>query len=222
MILISPTEPGEIKRLLADKARAHPLPEKYGADFLIFAGGLMVAVQRKTVSDLLRSMEDGRLSREVSVIKKTDVPVIIFEGQPEFTSDGHLLQSYQSQYTKEQIRNILRSVCHEGIRVENTVSTEDTVDALLEMEKYYSKSVHRSLLVRPKTAAKTDWGTRKDRDWAIFLLQGFPGVGPVLAAAIFDHFGEIPLTWTCSKKELAAVEGIGRARAEKLWQSLNK
>ncbi|MGC9030091.1 MAG: ERCC4 domain-containing protein [Desulfomonilaceae bacterium] len=222
MILYSPVEPAEVRKIIGDKAKPHSLPEKYGADFLILGHGLWVAVQRKTIPDLLASLEDGRLARETAMLKRVDVPVLIVEGRPEFTGDGHLIHAYQSQYTKEQIRNLLRSIYHEGILVEHTDSTEDTVAAVFEMEKYYSKSVHRSLATRPKTAAKTDWGTRYDRDWAIFLLQGFPGVGPVLAAAIFDHFGEVPLAWTCRKKDLEKVEGIGRRRVEILWNALKK
>lgn len=222
MILYSPVEPLEIRKLIRDQAKPHSLPEKYGADFLILGHGVWVAVQRKTIPDLLGSLEDGRLARETAMLKRTDVPVLIVEGRPEYTGDGHLIHAYQSRYTKEQIRNLLRSVSHEGIRVEYTDSAVDTVDAVIEMEKYYSKSVHRSLAVRPKAAAKTDWGTRYDRDWAIFLLQGFPGVGPALAAAIFDHFGEVPLAWTCRKKELEQVDGIGKRRAEALWKALKR
>ena len=77
-----------------------------------------------------------------------------------------------------------------------------------------------SLRVRPKTAAKSDWGTTDDRDWGVFLLQGLPGVGVTLAEAIWDHFGGLPLTWKCTIDELRKVPGIGRTRARTLWNLL--
>jgi Holliday junction resolvasome RuvABC DNA-binding subunit len=60
------------------------------------------------------------------------------------------------------------------------------------------------------------------RDWALHLLQGFEGIGPDLAAAIFDHFEGVPFRWNVEgAKGLMEVPGIGKGRAEKLWGALN-
>ncbi|MEM3646833.1 MAG: ERCC4 domain-containing protein [Thermofilum sp.] len=212
LILYSPFEPDEIKNLLAGRGIPHRLTEQFGADFLIPRRGFKVAVQRKTGSDLLASLEDGRLAREVALLKTAEVAVLVVED---------VVPPPGSRYSKEQVRNLLRSVYHRGVRVEYTSSPADTVEALLEMERYYSKDDHLSLLTRPKTAAGNDWYIRTNREWAVFLLQGFPGIGPVLAGEIFDHFGRIPLAWDCTREELARVPGLGRRRTEKLWDALN-
>jgi DNA uptake protein ComE-like DNA-binding protein len=52
------------------------------------------------------------------------------------------------------------------------------------------------------------------------LLQGFKGIGPVQAAAIYDHFGGVPLVWTAGLLDLVEIPGIGTKRAEALIESV--
>jgi len=223
-ILVSPAEPAEIKRQLRSaitNAVTHSLPEKYGADFLMMGPPGRLAVQRKTIEDLLASVEDGRLAREIVLLKRTQFPVLLVEGRPVYTTEGNLISPYRSRFTRKQIRNIIRSVQFvHGISVERTDSVLDTVGALQEMAEWFTKGEHRSLLGRPKRAARNAWYTREDRDWGRFLLQGFPGIGSTLAEAIFDHFGRVPLRWDCTKEELLEIEGIGKKRAGELWRML--
>lgn len=213
MILVSPSEPQTILTLLGDVALTHSMPEQHGADYLFFnTNGSKVGVQRKEVNDLLRSLEDGRLVKEVAALRRLQCAVLLVEGPMDFPAEG-------PGYTRRQVRNLLRSVAGTGVRVEHTADLEDTAAALLEMLDYYRKPEHTSMFTRPK-AVKNDWKLTTDRDWGMFLLQSFPGIGPVLAGAIFDRFGRVPLAWTCSEKELREVEGIGRKRARELMRSL--
>lgn len=220
MILVSPAEPKSIKLLMRDKGIVDGLPEKYGADFLFAAQGEWVAVQRKTMDDFLASLEDGRLAQEIPLLRQAAFAVVLLEGWPQFTTDGYLLDKFRKHYTREQIRNALRSLywAH-GLGVERTESPEDTVAAVLELRRWLSKSEHRSLLTRPKHLVGT-WGIKTSREWGIWVLQGFPGIGPTLAAAIFDHFGEVPLVWATTLQELMEIPGIGKKRAVELWKAL--
>lgn len=220
MILVSPSEPAAIKAALRS-ARVHPLPEKYGADFLVVAGGQRLAIQRKTVDDFLASLEDGRLAREILLLRRAPLALLVLEGRVEATVEGNIITPYRSRYTREQLRNALRSLqLVHGVALEYTDSEEDTAVAVVEIERWLRKGSHRGLLRRPKTAAQDDWGGRHDREWAIFLLQGFPGIGPALAGEIYDAFGAIPLRWACSFEDLLRVPGIGPKRARVLWDSL--
>lgn len=221
-MLVSPTE-HELLHLLSSKAISHLLPERYGADVLIIVDGRgKLAIQRKAFpEDLLASLEDGRLARELAMLSQSEYPVLIIEGQPTWTSDGHLMQPWASRWTKTQIRNLLRSVwLAHGVQVERTDDINDTAAAMLEMESWFRKEIHRSLLTRPKQTTHNSWGTSNRRDFARFLLQGFPGVGSMLAEAIFDHFGRIPLKFDCGYDELKSVYGIGDKRAKVLWETL--
>jgi Fanconi anemia group M protein len=220
--LLSPTE-RELKPLLGEKAITSYLPERYGADILaIVEGRGHLAIQRKTFpDDLLASLGDGRLARELSLLAHTEYPVLIVEGKPMWTADGHLMQPWRTGWTRAQLRNMLRSAWRvHGVAVEHTDDINDTAAAILELETWFRKDTHRSLLSRHKSMAKDSWGLSNKRDMARFLLQGLPGIGCVLAEQIFDTFGRVPLRWDCTYEELLSVYGIGEKRAKALWEAL--
>ena len=222
MLLVSPTD-RELLSLLREKAMSSYLPERYGADVLaVVEGHGKLAIQRKTFpDDLLASLSDGRLARELPLLAQAEFPVLIVEGQPLWTADGHLMQPWNSRWTRAQLRNLLRSVWRvHGVSVEHTDNLDDTAAAVLELETWFRKDVHRSLLTRPKTSTKDDWGLSNRRDFGRFFLQGLPGVGSTLAEQIFDHFGRVPLHWDCNLEELMSVYGIGKKRARALWEAL--
>lgn len=222
MYLVSPTDRELLSALkLKASAMSHSLPEKYGSDALTaIAGKGIIAFQRKKFpEDFIASIEDGRMMREVALIKRAEYPVFLIEGWPMFTADGNLVSSYTSRWTKRQLRNVMLSLWFtQGIMFERTDNMNDSVDAILECEAWVKDGKHKSLRTRPKGAASESWGMASKRDFAVFLLQGIPGVGSTLAGQIFDHFGRIPLAWTCSERELNQVYGIGTKRVKVLME----
>lgn len=222
MILVSPTD-RDLLSLLGDRAMSHSLPEQHGADVLVVVSGRgKLAIQRKAFpDDLLASIDDGRLARELAMLSRTEYPVLIVEGRPQWTADGHLMASWASRWTRQQLRNLLRSVwLVHGVMVEHTDDINDTATAVLELENWFGKKVHRSLLTRPKHTVRDTWGKSSQEDIARFLLQGFPGIGTMLAEAILERFEKAPLSWSCSFEELKSVPGIGERRSKALWELL--
>jgi len=222
MILVSPTD-RDLFSLLGAKAMSHSLPEQHGADVLaVVSGRGKLAIQRKAFpDDLLASIDDGRLARELAMLSRTEYPVLIVEGRPQWTADGHLMASWASRWTRQQLRNLLRSVwLTHGVMVEHTDDINDTATAVLELEKWFGKKVHRSLFARPKHTVRDTWGKSSQEDVARFLLQGFPGIGTALAEAILERFGKAPLSWSCTFDELKSVPGIGERRSKALWELL--
>ena len=104
--------------------------------------------------------------------------------------------------------------------MEQTDDLNDTAAAVLELESWFRKKVHRSLLSRPKPVVRDSWGPNRREDFVRFLLQGFPGIGTALAEAILKRFGRVPLSWNCTLAELRSVPGIGERRAKTLWELL--
>ncbi len=80
------------------------------------------------------------------------------------------------------------------------------------------KEKHKGINVRPKP--QTLWGSLKDRDYGVHLIQGIDGIGPGVAGAIFDKFG-VPFTLTVTKAELESVDGVGPKRADKIVRMFN-
>ncbi len=213
MILVSPSEPAEFLDLIPDAVRS-TLPERFGADFLAVRNGLTAGVQRKTPQDIVASLEDGRLVEEINRLKRLDAPVLLLEGEG--------FAPARSRYTGEQVLRLIFSVQAEGVWFLTSPGIEATAAAVTELVGWLAKGRHLSIKTRPKTVDRDGWGRATDRDWAVFLLQGFPGIGPVLAEAIYDRFGRVPLAWTCSEEELREIDGIGPKRAKDLIRCLEE
>ena len=153
--LVSPTD-GPLARIL--EARTSLVTERYGADVLASSPKGLIGWQRKTLPDLLARISDGRLADLLPKIQSLPFPVLVLEGELQFTGDGHLMQAYSSWWTRRQIRNLLRSLWYEyGVQVELTDSIQDTAEAIRELAEWMQKGVHKSLFVRPK--AKNEGGS---------------------------------------------------------------
>lgn len=220
-MLIAPTEPLPIRAL----GRTHSLPEKRGVDVLFAAGGRWVGVQRKEIHDLVASVRDGRLHREVQQMGTClaggglGIAVLVVEGRFTWTVDGEWIeQGYR--WTRRQHRGLLWSVRSRGIWVETTSNADDTAGLCRDLEAWAKKDRHSSLDHRPGPVGM--WGKATTREYASHVLQGFEGVGPELAGRILDHFGRLPIGWLVTAADLEAVHGIGKVKAKKLIGALEQ
>lgn len=211
-MLVSPTEPRELREL----GTVSTLPEKHGADFMFASMVGTVGVQRKEVNDLIASLHDGRLGKELGQLNSLDLGVLIIEGSPHWSRDGFLLSA--RSFTKTQFLGVLFSVQAQGLWCMNSANLLESGQLLISLEKWLSKDRHGLIRNRPK--AKGEWGTANNREWGIHLLQSFNGIGPEVAARIYDSFDGVPLAWTVTKIDLQAVKGVGKVRAEKMISAL--
>jgi ERCC4-type nuclease len=214
MALVAPTEPRVIKTL----GKVSSIPETKGADILLAVAGGLAAIQRKEISDLIASVHDGRLAKELAQMRSLPFAILIVEGRLKWSSEGVLLgRDFGGPWTRTAHRNLLMSVQMQGVKVESTDDANDTVAAVLNLHDYLSKK-HNSLLRRPGPTSV--WGTKSSADWQAHLLQGLDGVGPELADRIVKKFGRVPLRWDCDEKELMSVDGVGPKRAKKMMEAL--
>lgn len=216
--LIAPTEPDEIKSL----GKVSSAPERNGADILWATKGYgLVGIQRKELNDLVSSIHDGRLAKEVAQMQGLKLRGLIVEGRGRWTRDGALINEYtQSIVTKEQIKKLLLTVRSKGVWVDWTDNIEDTCETLRWLKDWSEKEAHTSLHTRPGPTGRDGWGTVSNKDYAIHLLTSMPNVGPVVAENILEHFGGVPLEWRVGKEDLMEVPGVGKVRAEKMMKVL--
>lgn len=217
MMLISPTEPKRIQQL----GKVSSTPERHGADILILEPPVkgLFGVQRKEVKDLIASLDDGRLGKEVSQMQRLAIRALIIEGKMSWTNDGELMKDYTS-ISRSQFRSLMYSIRARGIWVEWSDDLNDTVEVIQGMQKWASKSEHTSLLARPGPKS-TGWGRVTNQDWAVHILTSFPGIGVKTAQSIYEFFGGVPLRWEVTEKDLAEVPGIGKVRAERMVAALD-
>lgn len=151
-------------------------------------------------------------------MRRLDISVLIIEGRFRFSADGNLPTSWGRQWTQKQIYGVLWSLQSEGIWVVEVDNATQFARYVEMLRAWVSKPRHR-FGDRRGNAPKELWGTtRSARDFATWLLQGFPGIGPEMAERIYDHFGRLPWGWTCSRDEMMEIEGIGEKTVEKLWK----
>lgn len=215
-MLVAPSEPRTIKTL----GKSSSVPEKWGADILFPAGGGLVGVQRKELSDLIASVQDGRLAKEVGQLQQVGRAVLIVEGRPKWSSDGVLLRDYGFPWTRQAHRNLMYSVQSHGIWVEQTDDANDTVAAVLNLHEYLRKPKHHGLVRRPGPVSP--WGKASNKEWLVHFLQGLEGVGPELAENLVAHFGgRSPIEWRVGEDELKQVKGVGPKRAKSMVEALS-
>ena len=221
VFIVAPTERDRhIAGLVGDDGEVSMLPERYGCDILWRARGEWWGVQRKEIKDFLASVQDGRLAREIAMMKPLPMSVVVIEGKIRYTTDGTLMiGKWQADTTRTQLEGMIMSLMQKGVHTVWTDDTKDTARWTRTFATWSLKKRHASLERRPGPA--NPWGHISDEDWAVHLLQGFDGLGSEKARAIVNHFGGVPISWDCDEKALLQVPGIGKVLARRLINALD-
>lgn len=220
-VFVAPSERHPSIRGLA--TRFSQLPERYGCDILWRVNGDWWGVQRKEIKDFIASVRDGRLGVELGQMKgHIPMPLIMLEGVPRWTIEGTLADiPFSKAISRREWEGMMFGVMAQGARILTTRNQDETAAMTEHFIEWSAKDGHKSLISRPGATPATMWGKASNRDWARHFLQGFPGIGPTTAEAIIVAFGGVPLTWTCTTKELLAVDGIGKERAKTLMETFH-
>lgn len=225
MIWLAPSE-GAIRAYLGSLDESNSvawktssIPEKHGCDLVIPTKSGIIGFQRKTLPDLVASIQDGRLYYELNQINASATVTQAFlcvESSFSTTIDG---ENYtEANLPVGTLRSIVAKFQHHGVGYLPTTSPRDTVTAAYGVARYLA-SGRAGDIHRPKQVSN-DWGKTDSKAYGLFLLQSFPGVGPKVAEAIWDYFNGVPITWAVNAGELALVPGIGRKKAEALCAAL--
>lgn len=225
-VLVAPTEPASLRAL----GKVSSTPEKFGADFLLTSPSYgTVGVQRKEMNDFVASVRDGRLGKELAQMKALGLGVLLIEGKPQWTVDGSLMS--RASWTRAQHLGTLCSVASMGYWTMSSSGVDETASWLQLFTKWIGKkrgigkdgetSGMSGVMTKPK-ATSDEWGNVGSREWGVWLLQSFDGIGLKVANEIYNHFGGVPLSWDVTEEELRGVKGIGKGRARKLMEALER
>jgi ERCC4-type nuclease len=167
------------------------VPERYGVDFFIPSPLFgKVGVQRKEVSDLVASIQDGRVEREVWQQKDLGQAIWLIEGRLEWTGDGQLLSSATRQrYTRAMHLGVLLSLQSYGCWILSSQSLADSTVLLSLLNRWLMKEKHTSLLRRPSPNQQVAGDLTDQR---IHIMQGFPKVGYERAKRIVEYYDGLP------------------------------
>jgi len=199
-MLVSPAEPEPLRKL----GTVSSVTEKYGADFIILSPLFgRVGVQRKEIRDLVASLHDGRVEREIWQQKGLDQAIWLIEGNLQWTQDGQsLLSETRLTYTKTNHLGVILSLLSNGCWVLNSASLQDSIVLLSSLNRWLMKKKHTSLLRRP-SASRQIAGDLTDQ--RIHVMQGFNGFGYEKAKAVVEYFKGLPFVMLVDLTEVAGV-----------------
>lgn len=180
--------------LLEDQDAAVEIEQLPYCDYLINND---VSIERKTAHDFIISIIDGRLFRQAwNLLTYCSRPIFLIEGNP-FATDLKM--------DRNAIRGALISVQSTwNIPIIHSRSINDTCDILL--------MIGRQSEIHPETLTlRHGYRPKRLKSKQLYVLQGLPGVGPVMAKRLLDHFKSVSNVFKASNNELLEVEGVGDA-----------
>lgn len=175
-------------------------------DYVVTSG---YVIERKTVRDFVNSLFTGRLFDQAKRITDSyGECIIVVEGD---------MKEVLDQLSKPRgIWGALISLIldHRG-HVFFTGDQQETADLLYVIATREVNRKHIRPLIYKKMRARTI------DDLQLNILGNLPGVGPVLAQRLLNHFGSPRSALSAPAVELRKVEGIGRKRAEEIARVLD-
>jgi len=167
----------------------------------------VITVERKPADDFIVSIIDGRFFKQMANLKtNSDHPVLLIEGNPFQTG---------LKMTRSAIRGALVNVQTVwNVPVVYSRSIEDSIGLMLIIAHQFKKMFH----VMPLRAG---YRPRRLSTRPLYILQGFPGIGPHLAKRLLNHFGSVAAVLGASSETLKGVKGVGRVIAENIREVLD-
>ena len=162
--------------------------------------GRDVLVERKTVSDLHGSLASGRLFAQIGRIRdEAPFPYLLVEGSDLDAGPRH----------PNAVRGALLAIAELGV---STIRSVDAVDS--------ARWLHRLVVRGARRRATASPPARRAAVPGVAVLAGVPGISTGIAATLVERFGSVEGVLAAGPDEWAAVEGIGRVRAQALASAL--
>jgi len=170
-----------------------------------------VAVERKTVDDFLNSIADQRIFKQMrSMTEAYECPVLLLEGSP-----GAMVMN--GRISANSVRGVLASIAVDyRVPIVWTPNQKESACMLHRMAWREQIKEKRELQIRPSKKTKTA-AERQE-----YLVAGLPNVSNMLSRRLLKHFGGPREVFNASVKELQGVDGIGKKKAELLWEVMNR
>lgn len=166
-----------------------------------------IFIERKTGKDFLVSILDGRLFRQARIMKNSlSRPLFLVEGNPFHVDTGFTPQAISGVILSLQVIwyiPVLFSKSKEDTcRIFKMLGTQEQMQTdLLTLRHGY----------RPKKLVSRQ----------LYLLQGFPKIGPLIAKRLLEHFGTVRKVMQADRSALLEVDGIGKSVADEICTILD-
>jgi len=184
-------------------------------DYIVFNN---VAIERKTISDLLTSFYDGRLFIQCSeLVKHFSSPLLIVEGNIIEDLKFESRESLRSYNQKFQLvyDSLITVVLDFKIPLVHTPNIEHTTNFLIAIANKLSRKYSYGPLLR-KIKKQTS-----EQIQQLSVLSSLPGVGGMFAVKMLKEFNTPKRALNASAAELAKITGFGSERAQRIRKILD-
>ncbi|MBN2067066.1 MAG: DEAD/DEAH box helicase, partial [Candidatus Diapherotrites archaeon] len=168
-----------------------------------------IAIERKTVSDFLNSIVDGRLSQQLMGLAETyERPLVIVEGNREelFTSRNIHRNAIIGMLTSIALNYRVPLLFTDGAR-----ETAHYIHVIAKREQM-GKGADLRLRIGRKGLS--------EQEQQRFIVESLPLVGPMTAKKLLQHFGSVKAIFNAGEKEMQEVEKMGKEKARKIKKVL--
>lgn len=197
-----------LAELISDNAEVE-LKQLEVADYLIGD----IAIERKSISDFISSMMNKRLLRQLNGLQQYPSRLIIIEGtdEHEFYNDKN-----EGGIHANAIRGMILSIIFDfATPVIFTKDSADTAKFLMVLAKRFDKR-KQEISLNPKRRA------RSVPEQQQFILEGFPGIGPVGAKALLKKFRTIKDIINATPEELEKEKKLNGKKAKIFSELVNR
>ncbi len=168
-----------------------------------------VAFERKTVSDFLESLTDGRLFAQIKDLTKSfECPILLIEGT--------------GIYRKRNIHPNAVSGALASIAVDYRLPILWSESAVESAHVIYRTALREQSDEKPRVPAiRSKKGAPTTKGEMEFVVAGLPGVSTLAAQRILKRFGSLKTVFSAGKDEFMEVDKIGEKKAKRIWELIN-
>lgn len=176
--------------------------------------GDKIIIERKTLSDFLTSIKNGRIFQQAySITQSGKNGLIILEG------DRSMVDS--SSMSRNAVQGaLIHLTVFIGIPVIRSLNIHETATLLIDI----FHQCKQQELPRQKQIISRSPGIRinKKQRQKLFLLQNLPGIGTKKGLALLKSFSTIENIMNASPSDLIKVQGIGKKLADSIFAILHE
>jgi ERCC4-type nuclease len=202
-VLIDNREPSHIQNLKFGGVPSIKMQLECGDLWASTDDGEMLIIERKTPSDLLGSIKDGRLFNQAAAMRdKSKWAYVMVTGALAHTLDGHVVTDNRTTGWKfDDVQGALLTVQELGCNVVVCQSDQHYEEAVLRLARRDRKAVKP---IEPRTQPHVITEQEK-------LLTALPGIGLERAGLLLGEHGSAAysIAWLTWLDSIAEITGIG-------------